>query len=413
MPVIRRKTAIVLASLVTVCLACLVLYQIFFPNESSDSSSLAEESTANYDLKELSSNVLDSQTGPRLSPQEGESTDSYDSSLLLSEACAERLYEDALADEGCLAALEEHFIDQPAYTLNLFGMSPKPGPFTFREMIDNYERDRELVLEAMSRPECQLFQGPIRLDLREICNADAVFRLVQFANLCMFHDQFERVRTDYFRTNENRYEAELNRLEALKSQDPPRRLQGEWDGGLAKYYMERNRIRERVLREAWLDKKEKCAPIDWEIVPHEINEIAARLGFEPFFIADVRTRSTLLHWTIGTLGLRDIEFKESVEAKFHWVTQMNNADSMWDPRSRAARMALIARGLAKMRDVGYETDIESLVKRLCEDSPSDEDPVYEQCTKALSEAEQLLEPTDMASLRLLDELAMEALKLGL
>ena len=403
---------IFLSVLVTACLVCLVLFHLIPPNRANVPSDPTKETHRTDDSNNLIEKLVNSQTDIDLSPLEAEVADPTTNRLLLGDECAETLDENALSDEECLAALEVHFIDQPAYTLNLFGMSPKPSPFTFREMFDNYERDRELVKEALSRPECNLMDGPIRVDLKEICNADAVFRLVQFANLCMFHVQFQRVRTEYFRTNEHGYEAELKRLEDLKSEDPPRGFLGEWDGGLGRYYAKRNQVRERVLREAWLDKKGKCKQIDWDIPPHEINEIAARLGFEPLFLADSRTQSTLLHWTIGTLGHRDNEFKESVEKSFSWVSQLNSADWNWNPRNHATRVAAVVRALAEMRNAGYETDLLGVVNRLCIGDHWDEEPSYHECSQAIAEAEQLLEPTDLDSLRLLDELVLEAMTWG-
>lgn len=104
--------------------------------------------------------------------------------LLLGSECPETLDDDVRTDEHCLDAIEDHFMDKPAYTLQHFGMAAKDAPFTLRTVLERSEQDRQLVMQALTRPECRLLEGPIRLDLRKICNAEAFFRYSLLTELC-------------------------------------------------------------------------------------------------------------------------------------------------------------------------------------------------------------------------------------
>lgn len=405
----RRVKAIIVLLVISVCLASFVLLHLLQSGGNIVSSDLSEASSLPADDVEVVENETGSQSNLRVEARADAESKLAVGSLLLGEACGEQLDENALSDEKCLDALESHFMDEPVYTLYLFGMTPQPSPYTFRQVFDSYNRDRELVIETLTHPECRLLEGPIRMDLRKTCNADAVFRYVHFANLCMDHVEFELVRTANFRTNEYRYEANLTLLEELKTEDPPSGYQGEWDGGLANYYTERNRMREEILREAWLDSNAKCTSFVWDLDLSEVREVAGRLGFEQFFVVDENALSNRL-WTIG---YRDDLFLESTESMFRWKTQLDAANWSQYSRDAAPGLAAAARGLAGMRNAGYETDVEEVIMRFCGRDRTDDGKGFSECAKALTEAEEMLDPTDVDSLRMLDELTSEALRLGL
>ena len=107
-----------------------------------------------------------------------------ESRLLLSEDCPEILDLSVATNQECMEAVEMHFLDRATYTVEFVGMIPKDGPYTFRMTFDSVETDRKLVVEALSRPTCQLLNGPIRFELREMCNADAIFRFLRFHEMC-------------------------------------------------------------------------------------------------------------------------------------------------------------------------------------------------------------------------------------
>lgn len=75
-------------------------------------------------------------------------------------------------------------------------------------------------------------------------------------------------------------------------------------------------------------------------------------------------------------------------------------------------MSTVGRALAETRNAGYTTDLLGVVNRQCIGDHWGEESSYHECWQAIAEAEQLLEPTDMATLRLLDELFLTATTWG-
>ncbi len=171
-----KKIAIALALLpLTACIGVLIAVQLL-PDRSTSSTST--------DIGEQIADVPGPLSPESVATTKAESTGSSGSPLFLGDYCPETLGEAIWSDEKCLDAVEQHFMEKAAYTIEMFGVIPKDGPFTFRTMFDNLERDIELVMEALSRQECRLLEGPIRLDLRETCNVDAFFRLGLYSQFC-------------------------------------------------------------------------------------------------------------------------------------------------------------------------------------------------------------------------------------
>ncbi len=121
------------------------------------------------------------------------------SPLYLGHDCPDILDDDVRSDEGCLDAIERDLMDTAAYVVEHPYMVDREGPFTYRTMFDSLQQDRELVLEALARPECRLLDGPIRMDLKKTCNADAFYRLAVLTELC---SSVWRIRT-YFKRRED------------------------------------------------------------------------------------------------------------------------------------------------------------------------------------------------------------------
>ena len=416
-----------------------------------------------------------------LDPRTGAATSSTNP-LFLGEECPEILDEDIQSNKACLDAVEQRLMDKAAYTLDYFGMAPKNAPFTYRSMLENREKDRELVVEALSRSECRLLEGPIRLDLRETCNAEAFFRYALFTELCdssryiqdyfkpradmraQYEDaiaQYERAREQYlgemsqesqnrkqrgenialkpsnirkkmedlrtqyglddYRSGDDgtsRYQSTLIALEDFKDMEPPASFRMPRDDDRGWYYSWRNHMREGLLRDIWLNTKGMC-PSDVSIGSpntrdgcstdnelfgwwneskeksrqnHPLTEVAARLGDERLIVIDAHIAK-----------VSGKEFNRSKKELFPWIGQLQEA--LWSESP-----LLAARGLVGLRNAGYEADIEGIVKVLC-GTRSKETEYAEDCAKAIGNAEEQLDATDLETLRALDEIAEVALKL--
>ncbi len=226
--------------LVTACIGVLIVIQVLRDRSPS---------TTDIDIDELTTdiNVPAPLPSEQLPLVEADSTGTSSSLLFLGNHCPETLGEAVWSDEKCLAALDRHFMDKAAYRILFFGMVPHDGSFTHRTMIENLERDIELVMEALSRQECRLLEGPIRMDLRDTCNADSFFRLTRFAELC---DDSRNIQA-YFKPRESPFQDENEK--AL------------YEDALAQYRNERRQYWEEIGVTVGDDGRQ-VADSNWELV---------------------------------------------------------------------------------------------------------------------------------------------------
>ena len=91
------------------------------------------------------------------------------------------------------------------------------------------------------------------------------------------------------------------------------------------------------------------------------------------------------------------------------MQQLDKARRVRDS-SRIESISLAARGLAGLRESGFDPDVAEIAKFLCEPADSQEGKVViEDCVSAFRDAESLLDTADWKALRMLDEIASEAL----
>ena len=116
----------------------------------------------------------------------------------LIEECPEPLWDSTLS-EKCLSMLEPFFIDLPFVPENGFQWLIFPQRMTYRRIFENPERDRELVLAALQRPECRFEDGDkgIRADLRESCHAESFYVMASYAAICFSKGDSRILALDY------------------------------------------------------------------------------------------------------------------------------------------------------------------------------------------------------------------------
>ena len=365
--------------------------------------------------------------------------------------CPEILDLSVVQNQECMDAVEQQFLERATYILEFVGMVPRNGRFSFQETLDNVESDRELVIEALSRPECQLLDGPIRLELREMCNAEAIFRYSHFAAICNEAKRWERVleirHRPFIGEMRSHYEDSLRWYrskvdDALKdtSKFRPNDLEP-----VEKYYDERNKYRENLLKDMWLTSTGKCPQIrseqnwneadidlprsktlDWwieepaeERLISNLRKVAARLGFERELLSKAcRFQGKIAgrHTRGGCLGK---EYEDSRLSLHPWSEDIaEGIDSysivvlkeMLPGFKRASGLILVSRGLASMENSGFEADIEWVTKFLCQDRLLAN---KEDCQAAIERAEKYFDATNMGALRILDRIAAKAIELNL
>lgn len=383
--------------------------------------------------------------------------------LFLGDECPELLDEGVAADEDCLDAVERHFMDKAAYVVKARGMVPRDAPFTYAAMFDRHPRDLESVVEALSRPECRLLEGPIRMDLRETCNAEAFFRYTYFSSVCRraadWKEAFQPLSTLWD-------EVSLQGTGEVQVQLLTPEERAAWESQSRYQYWlvsskDRNATRERLLMDIWLASK-KCPshvvdgslshfdgvapneelrhwwtegtqetwrdqrrrdavehgyhlPPEWEtgagglVEPHKLLQaIAARLGFEWTLMGGSFDRGTPLGYIPG--AVMDREFMDSKREHHLWSSQLGEALAL-SPRGRTDAVVHAVRGVVGMRKAGYEADIEYIVESLCDTDLEWRKKGAKDCATAFKDAGTRLDPQDIIALRVLDEIEAEARKL--
>ncbi len=342
--------------------------------------------------------------------------------------CPEILDDDVRSDEQCLDAVERDSMDSAAYVITGLAIVPKEGTFTYRTMFESEARDRTLVLEALSRPECRLLEGPMRLDLKETCNADAFYRYGLLTERCADarnHKTHFEPKFNWPYEGLSDYQFDLIGLPSWKFLYPAMVDVGEWHETEGWYYARRNRMRRDTLRSVWLDSRGLCPsdllseqlhkgdhhtlPVEianwWSDIDrkpeHPINEIAARLGFEHLLFT--------MRFS-GPVG--SPQLSKSMSAMYPWHRPLEDA-AMDDFKYRAVRIAESARGLAGMKAAGFEPDVESLVRQVCGYDSEVQQMGLEDCASAFREAEALLDGWDVEEHGMLQEIEKTAIELDL
>ncbi len=92
--------------------------------------------------------------------------------------------------EECLSAFGEYMKREPRVLgrNNILQLVLVDDPMTHERIFRDPHGDREKVLEALSRPECQFADGELtpRWNLKETCHADAFANYVNFLRVCRY-----------------------------------------------------------------------------------------------------------------------------------------------------------------------------------------------------------------------------------
>ena len=372
------------------------------------------------------------------------------SRLVLIEDCPEILDPSVVHNQECMFAVEQHFSDRATYILEFVGMVPRNGRFSYQETLDNVESDRELVIEALSRPECQLLEGPIRLELRRMCNAEAIFRYSHFASMCnesrFWEDRFEwRTRPAHGDTISH-YQRSLRWFKSgVERTHNDASFRGSEDFyQLEKYYGKRNKYRENLLKDIWLSSTGKCPEmkseqttsesdisrshlemLDWWLEDPEreddiskLRHVAARLGFERELLNATCGFHGNTAGRYGHEGCLSREYEKSRLFLHPWSQDLSEGVSTLYlmPTRRilpnypvTSAIIQVSRGLALMEESGFEAEIEWITKHTCGSRESE----TEDCQSAIERAENYFGATQTGALRILDRIAAKAIELNL
>lgn len=366
---------------------------------------------------------------------------SPNSPLFLGDECPEPLDQSTNSNTECLEAIDQHFRNAAAYTIEHFGMISKESSFSYGEMFDDHKNDRELVVDALQRPECRLLEGPIRLDLREICNADAFERFALLAELCHTATGGNKWFNPLLKGSKSAFQLKIDALGDFKSN--PANSQGNLD----LYHSQLNEIREEVLKDVWLGSM--CPPhitrdllfahevssslvelAEWwnegtievrnnqltkynlpssvmeslQWAPHErLAEISVRLGDARLVFDD-----SLISLLSGSN-----DYRNSKRSLYQWMEQLKEALELKDS-ARSESISLAARGMAGMRESGFDADVAEIARFYCEtEDLQGKKFVIQDCATSFVDAESLLDTANWKALRMLDEIASKALDQGI
>lgn len=433
-----RSRAIVAVLMGLVCLGFLVVvYMQPTDSGSADETEEAINQEANESLRQSRTTPKNESRLVKLEESESPSN----SMLFLGDECLDPLEQSSLSSADCLNALDQHFRNEAAYTIEYFGMVPKKSSFTYGEMFDEQRNDRELVVDALRRPECRLLEGPIRLDLRETCNADAFERYALLTELCHTATGGSKWFDPWLKGSKSPYRHKMDELGDFNSNP------AKWQDDVDLYHSQLNELREKVLKDVWFGTKcpsdtsgnwlfpYEVSPSLVELLrwwnegtvevrksqltnynlpsnvidqlqwaPHErLAEIAVRLG---------DTRLVFYDSHISLLSGSN-EYRNSKRSLYLWMEQLFEALEVRHS-SRGESISLVARGLVGMRESGFEANVAEMARFLCETEDSQvATNVVEDCASAFRNAESMFDTADWKSLRALDEIASKAVDQGL
>lgn len=424
---------------ILVCFVCLGVLLVLYLERADVGLTDETKRQTERGGESLSRSEMPSETAQQPTPKK-ESKNLPSSPLFLGDECPEPLSREVLLDAECLTAINRHFRSKPAYTIEYFGMSPMESTFTYGEMFDGHVRDRELVVEALLRPECRLLEGPIRLDLRESCNAEAFGRYALLTELCHTASKGGRWFEPWLESSKSPYLNKMDEIGDFASNSD------KWQGSADAYHTQVSELREEVLRDVWLGSA--CPSHDstdrliysqenpsyeelatwWnrEAIDVRENQLAKynlpqrvreRLAWAPYErLAEIAVRlgdarlifdDSLISLLSGTN-----DYRNSKRSLFLWMQQLDRAVSVRES-SRIESISLAARGLAGLRESGFDPDVAEVARFLCETVDSQEEVVViKDCVSAFRDAESLLDTADWKALRMLDEIVSEALDQG-
>ncbi|MDE0093540.1 MAG: hypothetical protein OXO49_03440 [Gammaproteobacteria bacterium] len=98
----------------------------------------------------------------------------------------------------CVSMLEPFFIDLPYIPQDGFQWLSFPDRITYRRILEDPLKDRELVFDALSRAECRFEDGEVvRPDLRESCHAESFYVYSSFIHVCDWYQDSRNLRDNY------------------------------------------------------------------------------------------------------------------------------------------------------------------------------------------------------------------------
>lgn len=366
---------------------------------------------------------------------------SPNSLLFLGDECPEPIDQSTNSNTECLDAIDQHFRNEAAYIVEHFGMVPKKSSFTYGQMFDEHKKDRELLVDALQRSECRLLEGPIRLDLRETCNADAFERFTLLAELCHTATGGSKWFGPLLKGSKSAYRLKIDVLGDFKSNPANSQRNLDW------YHSQLNEIREEVLKDVWLGymcsshisgdllfAHEQSSSLvelaEWwnegtievrnnqltkynfpssvmdslQWAPHErLAEISVRLGDARLVFDD----------SLVSLLSGSNDYRNSKRSLYQWMEQLKEAMELRDS-ARSESISLAARGMAGMRESGFDADVAEIARFFCETEDLQGKKIVSQnCATSFVDAESLLDTADWKALRMLDEIASKALDQGI
>lgn len=312
----------------------------------------------------------------------------------------------------CIDALDELFTysELPHWENRIDRLLHLGAPPSFDRVFEEPNTNRSLALEALSKEECRLEEGAIHSELHVNCNAEAIASHALFIKYCMpsttnyRDDWFGPMVVGYDVLTEDRmsyYEYQLTQIEHIRDLD------------LDTYKQRRQRLKNRVLRSAWIEAQ--CSKFDSSL-SQPLNgwpsdqqsamaeymeqfgedllqwEPSAKILFQREILNDEYSRLLSIAARLGDdwavteyyrRGKKDEEFLTSIEETRPWLPYLYRATLPGTPKTKVLADAIRAVILAD-RD-GLEIDRNLLVQVACREIPLSDDD----CANAFGQIEYL------------------------
>lgn len=318
--------------------------------------------------------------------------------------------------EQCLSLLDSYFLDMRYVPFGGFLWLDLPDLISYRRIFENPRQDRDLVLAALQRTECQFETGDtIRPDLGESCHAKSFTAYTSFYQICnsgrraIKPSEFDVDWTDFWKM------PNPNRVDWLDEVLIPRATN---DDGVFSA-LQHSRLREELLESSLLYKwfRLKCDDHDLDTLLFDpmnrdrerydqVSTISKQLDMSLMMEFDGisehlmkglmyealhgiaahlgdKTASLLYTQTFGWVYGGRTENPSLVARNrelFPWMQHFYDAGSIWtygselanDPNPKEAFTKFLnrtIRGLVALDEAGVKYDLEMLVDQVCRRTP--------------------------------------------
>ena len=311
--------------------------------------------------------------------------------------------------EECTEALEIHLLDRNPFALfshEKFSLIQIDNPLTYERIFTDPENDLERILDAISRPECRLADGPIvNWELKNSCHADSFTNYATFYHVCYVGISFA-AHLSYLSDYEPLFQIDPR----TKSSFWQNYLERRWVSNHCRSFNQAIRLNTenypaqyQQLLNIGQDHDRVFIPLESQqndenfVLYKTLLSLGARLGDEAA--------------TLEYLPQSNIQLETYYNERQPWRENWEQPKRDTQPSESQLLTALDL--IASVADTDVKLDWEDLVKRVCKPDLVQGVSSHPSCQTLISDLLKKLDPTEERKIQALNQFERKAIELGL